>query len=568
MVRSLLTNINSLSKLYQLIRVFQPLYSFIRMGSESKSSPDSSSPEESATLSHMKNPEIRSLIAMMASGISPKVMLNLLAPSFRAPPDANDMMLWRLLLSVVEPPARKKLTQYNTIEDAIQLIKNSKKIVVLSGAGISTSAGLPDFRSRDGIYVQIHAEHPDLQDPGAMFDINYFRKNPLPFYQFAKALYPGQYKPTIGHKFIKCIEDHEKLLRNYSQNIDTLEKQAGIKRVIECHGSFAKATCTNCKYEVDCDMIRDDIMGQKVPLCPRCHKTENDIAPEDGLGVMKPNIVFFGEQLGADFHNSLDYDKNLVDLLIVIGSSLKVRPVALIPKSIPPNVPQILINKEPLEHMTFDIELLGNSDDIIQELCLRLGDKWTGICEPNTKLKQELTRLPEMREDMADEIGETSEIKVDSHPKQSSSDKDERVSTGAEEDHCSVSISCDEQNSFRSNMANIASECSEQNVVNDNDESKDKNSPSKSNEDKKNSEDCMTSESNQNSDDDWWDLGEIESESSDDIRASAKANIDIPDSSYFYMTPNRYLFRGAELTKAQFESYTKESPPAVAESSK
>lgn len=520
------------------------------MSSESKSSSDSSSPEESTNLSHMKNPQLRSLIAMMATGISPKVMLNLFAPSFRAPPDANDMMLWRLLISMVEPPARKKLTQYNTIEDAIQLIKNSKKIVVLSGAGISTSAGLPDFRSRDGIYVQIHAEHPDLQDPGAMFDIEYFRKNPLPFYQFAKALYPGQYKPTIGHKFIKCIEDHGKLLRNYSQNIDTLEKQAGIKRVIECHGSFAKATCTNCKHEVDCNVIRDDIMGQKVPLCPQCHKNENDTAPEDGLGVMKPNIVFFGEQLGADFHNSLDYDKNHVDLLIVIGSSLKVRPVALIPKSIPPNIPQILINKEPLDHMTFDIELLGNSDDIIQELCLRLGDKWTDICEANTKLKHELTRPPELKEKEGDETGET---RVDFHPKQSSSDNDEKTCAGTEEGHCSESMSCDE--------------CSEQNIVEGTDELEDNNSPSKTNEDGKSTEGCTASESNQNSDDDWWDLGEIESESSDDVRADSKANIDVPDSSYFYLTPNRYVFKGAELTRAQLESYTKESSPAVAESS-
>lgn len=567
MVKSILTNIVSLSNFYQLIRVTRPFYSLTRMSSESKSKSrsDSSSSEESSTLGH---PELHhSIIAMMAAGISPKDMLNFLAPSFRAPPDANDMTLWSLLLAVIKPPARKKLTQYNTIEDAIQLVKNSKKIVVLSGAGISTSAGLPDFRSRDGIYVQIHAQHPDLQDPGAMFDINYFRKNPLPFYQFAKALYPGQYKPTIGHKFIKCIEDHDKLLRNYSQNIDTLEKQAGIKRVIECHGSFAKATCTNCKYEVDCDLIRDDIMGQKVPLCSQCHKPEND-APEDGLGVMKPNIVFFGEQLGADFHNSLDYDKNLADLLIVIGSSLKVRPVALIPNSIPSNIPQILINKEPLEHMTFDIELLGNSDDIIQELCLRLGDKWTQICEPNTQLKQELTRLPEIKEEIADEIGETKEIKNDFPPKQSSSDKDDKFSAGAEEDHGSISMSCDEQNSFRSNMANIASDDSEQNVVDETDDLKDKNSPGKSNEDQENSEDCVAPESNQNSDDDWWDLGEIESESSGAIRGNLKANIAIPESSYFYLKPNRYMFRGAELTKAQLESYTKESPPAVAESSR
>lgn len=336
--------------------------------------------------------ELRALIAMMEGGISPKVLLNHLAPSFHIPTGADDMMLWRLLVSMIEPPKRRELPQYNTIEDAVELINKSKKILVLSGAGISTSAGLPDFRSRNGIYVQIHAEHPDLQDPKSMFDIEYFRENPMPFYQFAKALYPGQYKPTIGHKFIKCIEDHNKLLRNYSQNIDTLEKQAGIRQVVECHGSFARATCTNCKYNVDGDVIRDDIMNQKIPYCPRCQSKED--GPEDGLGVMKPNIVFFGEQLGDDFHNSLETDKEQADLLIVIGSSLKVKPVALIPKCVPPEIPQILINKEPLDHMGFDIELLGNCDDIIQELCLRLGQDWTAICENQRTRLTQIAGLP------------------------------------------------------------------------------------------------------------------------------------------------------------------------------
>lgn len=278
------------------------------------------------------------------------------------------MTLWRLIFSMIEPPKRKKLTQYNTIDDAIDLIKTSNKVLVLSGAGISTSAGLPDFRSRNGIYVQINRDHPDLHDPKLMFDIDdYFRRNPLPFYQFAKsALYPGQYKPTVGHMFIKCLEDHNnnKLLRNYTQNIDTLERQAGIRRrAVECHGSFARpATCTSCHHSADCETIRqDDILNEVVPKCPECHS--KDDGPRDGLGVtMKPNIVFFGVQLGEEFHSSLDRDKDEVDLLIVIGgSSLKVRSVALIiPRSIPSHMPQILmINREPLDHMCFDVvELL------------------------------------------------------------------------------------------------------------------------------------------------------------------------------------------------------------------
>lgn len=70
----------------------------------------------------------------------------------------------------------------------------------------------------------------------AMFDINYFSRDPRPFYKFAREIYPGQFKPSPCHRFIKMLDKQKKLLRNYSQNIDTLEQVAGIENVIECHG--------------------------------------------------------------------------------------------------------------------------------------------------------------------------------------------------------------------------------------------------------------------------------------------------------------------------------------------
>ncbi|VDM72275.1 unnamed protein product [Strongylus vulgaris] len=103
-------------------------------------------------------------------------------------------------------------------------------------------------------------------------------------------------------------------------------------------------------------------MAKRVAHCPRCT-----------VGVIKPDIVFFGEDLSKDFHTQMAIDKDDVDLLVVIGSSLKVRPVSLIPFSVDPNVPQILINREPLSGYRADIELLGNCDDIIEDICLALG---------------------------------------------------------------------------------------------------------------------------------------------------------------------------------------------------
>jgi len=109
---------------------------------------------------------------------------------------------------------------------------------------------------------------------------------------------------------------------------------------------------------------------------------------------MKPDIVFFGEGLPDHFHNSITRDKEFCDLLIVIGSSLKVRPVALIPSSLPPEVPQILINREPLPHCKFDVELLGDCDSIINQICLMLGEGWDNPVHRD-KLEQHLGLPPD-----------------------------------------------------------------------------------------------------------------------------------------------------------------------------
>ncbi|XP_058666146.1 NAD-dependent protein deacetylase sirtuin-1 isoform X3 [Ammospiza caudacuta] len=320
-------------------------------------------------------------------GTDPRTILKDLLPETIPPPELDDMTLWQIVINILsEPPKRKKRKDINTIDDAVKLLQECKKIMVLTGAGVSVSCGIPDFRSRDGIYARLAVDFPDLPDPQAMFDIEYFRKDPRPFFKFAKEIYPGQFQPSLCHKFIALMDKEGKLLRNYTQNIDTLEQVAGIQRIIQCHGSFATASCLICKYKVDCEVVRGDIFNQVVPRCPRC-------PPEEPLAIMKPDIVFFGENLPEQFHRAMKYDKNEVDLLIVIGSSLKVRPVALIPSSIPHEVPQILINREPLPHLHFDVELLGDCDVIINELCQRLGSEYTKLCCSSVKLS-EITEKP------------------------------------------------------------------------------------------------------------------------------------------------------------------------------
>ncbi|XP_014216482.1 NAD-dependent protein deacetylase sirtuin-1 isoform X1 [Copidosoma floridanum] len=393
-------------------------------------------------------------------GTDPRDVLKLLSSdSIPIPEELDDITLWRHVIDIMsEPPKRQKLSHLNTILDVVELIKKSKNIIVLTGAGVSVSCGIPDFRSRDGIYSRLAQDFPDLPDPQAMFDINYFSQDPRPFYKFAREIYPGQFKPSPCHKFIKMLEKQNKLLRNYSQNIDTLERVAGIENLIECHGSFATASCTKCKFQVKSNDVKDEILAQKIPMCPKCQS--QSAAPMDkssidenyrdlvAQGVLKPDIVFFGEGLPDAFHDAMANDKDVCDLLIVIGSSLKVRPVALIPSSIPHSVPQILINRESLPHLEFDVELLGDGDIVINQLCHMLDGNYKEVCWRDTILEEAPSLLPSLTDSWEQsqdtltnqEYSQDSEANVeqDSFSHKSTSKKEIRIFSRDERDDSEV----------------------------------------------------------------------------------------------------------------------------------
>jgi len=305
------------------------------------------------------------LDTQMRAGVDLRPMLSRILPGL--PDDVSQSTIYEILMDLFLPiRQRQPLEQYKTLDHAIELIRNCKNIIVLTGAGISVSCGIPDFRSRNGIYARLREEFPELPNPQSMFDIEYFKNDPRPFFRFAKEIWPGQHQPSLAHYFIAELEKQSKLLRNYTQNIDSLEHLCPINRVIQCHGSFSTATCRTCQNRVKSDDIKKEIFEQTIPRCQKCYGKTTD------AGVIKPDIVFFGEPLGEEFHQMISIDKDKCDLLIVMGSSLKVKPVSLVSEILPARVPQILINRERLPHKTFDIELLGNCDVIINELCRRL----------------------------------------------------------------------------------------------------------------------------------------------------------------------------------------------------
>lgn len=99
----------------------------------------------------------------------------------------NVSSLWSIVFSILsEPVQRRRLRQYSTLDAVVDLLSSSSRILVLTGAGISVSCGIPDFRSRDGVYARLAKDFPDLNSPQAMFEMDFFMQNPYPFFKFAK----------------------------------------------------------------------------------------------------------------------------------------------------------------------------------------------------------------------------------------------------------------------------------------------------------------------------------------------------------------------------------------------
>ena len=272
----------------------------------------------------------------------------------------------------------------STVADSL---KTAQNVVVMVGAGVSVSAGIPDFRTPGtGLYDNL--QEYGLPDPQAIFDLNFFSTNPQPFYRLCKELWPGQHEPTKAHHFIKLLDNKGMLRRCYSQNIDSLESTAGLpaEKLVAAHGNFDSAT-----------VRRDDGSSAAVPVDEvRVAAATEGMAGWDALnakhgGLVKPDIVFFGEQLPGRFFSLLRDDFPACDLLIVMGTSLAVYPFAALIAQVSPDTPRLLVNRERVgdgalggpigPSGAFDFDgaqsmdrfYQGDCDDACEELARRLG---------------------------------------------------------------------------------------------------------------------------------------------------------------------------------------------------
>ncbi|KAA0201045.1 NAD-dependent protein deacetylase Sirt2 [Fasciolopsis buskii] len=265
-------------------------------------------------------------------------------------------------------------------------------IITMVGAGISTAAGIPDFRSpKSGLYDNL--EEYNLPYPTAVFSIDFFEENPDPFYEVARRIYRPYAKPTLAHYFCRLLHEKNLLLRHLtqvtsgqllicvSQNVDSLERLAGLPddKIIEAHGSFNTGHCMKCAKSFDFEFMRVRIMNSEVPKCD---------AP-DCDGVIKPgmrNIIFFGEALPEKFYSAIVKDFPACDLLIIMGTSLSVTPFCLLVNRVRSNVPRLYLNREasPLgfdgipwdaPENKRDVFVAGDADDSVLRLSDLLGWK-------------------------------------------------------------------------------------------------------------------------------------------------------------------------------------------------
>jgi len=201
------------------------------------------------------------------------------------------------------------------VTTAAHLIQTAHSIVAFTGAGISTPSGIPDFRSpTSGLWS--HA------DPMSVASIFGFRQNPQGFYDWVRPLARTilDAQPNAAHLALTQLESLGKLKSIITQNIDMLHHRAGNQQVYELHGHLREATCIHCFKLYPAQVILERYMQDGiVPLCRECG------------GVLKPNVILFGEQLPIRQLQGAQYAAKKADLMIVIGSSLEVAPASDLP---------------------------------------------------------------------------------------------------------------------------------------------------------------------------------------------------------------------------------------------
>jgi NAD-dependent deacetylase len=236
------------------------------------------------------------------------------------------------------------------IERAADLIRGARHMIAFTGAGHSTASGIPDFRSPgSGLWEQAN--------PMLVASIWAFRLNPKTFYNWIRPMADLLLNavPNPAHIALADLEEMGFLKAIVTQNIDNLHQRAGCRRVFELHGHMREATCIRCYKEVPVDpMVEQFLLEGRIPRC-------------DCGGVLKPNVILFGEQLPIRVLNQAMAEARRADLIVVAGSSLEVTPAADIPfLAVESGAKGIIVNLQPtpFDHHA-DVVIHGDVTEVL-----------------------------------------------------------------------------------------------------------------------------------------------------------------------------------------------------------
>jgi len=233
------------------------------------------------------------------------------------------------------------------IKEAAQLLKKSRKAIAFTGAGVSTESGIPDFRSKGGLWSRF--------DPMEYGTISAFRANPAKVWQMlAELISISSARPNSGHLAMAKLEEKKILKGIITQNIDMLHQKGGSNKVVEFHGSIASLSCLDCGNQCSLSALQ----GKAIPpACDHCGS------------LLKPDVVFFDEQIPS---SAIDQSRELLrgaDCLLVVGTSCRVMPASFFPSQVQAQGGKIIeLNLQPNLGRLANVVLKGNFSQIMNQL--------------------------------------------------------------------------------------------------------------------------------------------------------------------------------------------------------
>jgi NAD-dependent deacetylase len=243
--------------------------------------------------------------------------------------------------------------------DAVaETVSATDSVVALTGAGVSTASGVPAFRTEGGVWEQF-----DRRD----FHVYRFRTEPAAFWrdriELHTEMFPDGVAPNAAHEALAALESAGALDGVITQNTDGLHAAAGSETVLELHGNASRVVCDHCGRRTDAEPIHERVREGDVP--PRCEECE--------LGVYKPDVVLFGEQLPTDVFGEARRLARESDVFLAAGSSLQVEPAASLPVEAAADATFVLVNLEGTQHSErADYEFRADVTELLPALADRV----------------------------------------------------------------------------------------------------------------------------------------------------------------------------------------------------